>query len=381
MQTFVARRKPVAPRHAFCDSAACNTARNRRLAEKRESALQNVAGLMLAVLLLCFPAFSQQFHDPNLLAAEDYLKKGNFQKAVDAVELALALDPKVDPEAYLMLAVARVNLKENQKALEVLETGLEQFSQAVRLERHYVSLLQKMGMPLPEVREKLELRMQKAPASLVFQKALGEVLMKENPLSRQAQQLLESAARAAPQDAEAHYLLGQWYFSNNKMEACRAEMQKSLQLIPAGNNSARLQIYLTLAGAENRLGRSAEAESAYKKGLEINRTLPSPNPTAAYLYVKFLNDHSRGVEIRPLVEEILKWDPGFGPARLEQARFLSKEGKLEAALDNALEGLKDPRNGPEDLRALHSFLAKTYFSLDRIEEARLHQDWLKANLK
>ena len=60
---------------------------------------------------------------------------------------------------------------------------------------------------------------------------------------------------------------------------------------------------------------------------------------------------------------------------------MSKEGKLEAALEDALEGLKDPRNDPDDLRALHSFLAKTYFSLGKTEEAKLHQDWLKTNLK
>jgi tetratricopeptide (TPR) repeat protein len=371
----------VAQSPAFLDSAAGNLKKSRRVVEKHESALRAVLCLIVVIFPLCFPAISQQFKDPNLLAAEDYLKKGNFPKAVEAVELALTLDPKVDPDAYLMLGVALVNLKENPRALEALETGLEQFPKAVRLEQHYVSLLQRMGMPLPEVRQKLELRLKKAPGSLVLEKALGEALMKENPLSRQAQQLLEGVVQASPRDAEAHYLLGQWFCSNNKTEVCRAEMQKALQLAPAGNAPARLQIYLTLAGAESRLGHPAEAEAAYKKALEINRALPSPNPTAAYLYVKFLNDHSRGGETRPLVDEILKCAPGFGPARLERARFLSKEGKLEAALEDALEGLKDPRNDPDDLRALHSFLAKTYFSLGKTEEAKLHQDWLKTNLK
>jgi tetratricopeptide (TPR) repeat protein len=332
---------------------------------------------LTAGLCLHFPALAQQFKDPNLLAAEDYLKKGNFSKAVEAAELALTLDPQIDPDAYLLLAIARVNLRDNPKALEALEAGLQQFPVATRLEQHYVALLQRMGLPLPEVRQKLELRLENAPGSLVLQKALGEALMKENPLDRQAQQLLERVVQAAPGDAEAHYLWGQWLCSNNKTEGCRAEMQKALQLAPAGNAGARLQIYLTLAGAESRLGRTAEAETAYKKALAINRSLPSPNPTASYLYVKFLNDHSRSGETRPLVDEILKWAPGFGPALLERARFLSKEGKLETALGDALEALKDPRNDPSDLRAMHSFLAKTYFSLGKTEEAKVHQDWLK----
>jgi tetratricopeptide (TPR) repeat protein len=205
--------------------------------------------------------------------------------------------------------------------------------------------------------------------------------MKEYPLSKRAGQLLEGAVQAAPRDPEARYLYGQWLCANNKTTQCLSEIQQSLAFTPADNSAARIQIFLTLAGAEKQLNHPAQAEAAYKQAVEINRQQPSPNPAVTYIYAKFLLDHSREEETRPLVEEILKLAPNFGPARLQQARFLSKAGKLDAALKEGLEALNDPHNDPDDLRAIHAFLAKTFFALGKIEEAKVHQEWLKENLK
>lgn len=335
----------------------------------------------VAIPLSQFPAIAQHFKDPNLLAAEDYLKKGNYQKAADAAELALSLDPKIDPDAYLIMAVARVNLHQYPQAVETLENGLQLFPNAMRLQQHYVALLQRVKLPSQDARQKLEKQLQISPSSRIFQKALGEVLMKENSLSKQAGQLLAGVAQASPRDPEARYLYGQWLCANNKSSQCLTEMQQALEFTPSANAAARMQILLTLAGAEKQLNHPTRAESAYRSALEINRRQPSPNPAVTYLYVKFLLDHSREEETRLLVEEILHQAPNFGPARLQQARFLSKGGKLDEALTEGLEALKDPNNDPDDLRAIHAFLAKTYFALGKIEEAKVHQEWLKANQK
>jgi len=335
----------------------------------------------VALFLSQFAVHAQHFKDPNLLAAEDYLKKENYQKAAEAAELALSLDPKIDSDAYLMLAVARVNLQQYPKAVEALESGLQQHPNAARLQQHYVSLLQQAKLPSQEARQKLEKQLQISPSSRIFQKALGEALMKDNPLSKQAGQLLAGAAQASPRDPEARYLYGQWLCANNKSAQCLTEMQQALDFTPAANSTARMQILLTLARAENQLNHPARAGSAYKSALDINRRQPSPNPAVTYLYVKFLLDYSREEETRPLVEEILRQAPNFGPARLQQARFLSKAGKQDAALAEGLEALKDPQNDPDDLRAIHAFLAKTYFALGKIEEAKAHQEWLRANQK
>lgn len=337
--------------------------------------------IFVALFFLMNQGLSEQAPDPNRLAAEDYLKKGNLPKAIEALEVAISLDPKADPEVYLMLAAAHFNLDQKEKSLQAIETGLQHFPASSRLQKYYVSLLHGAGFSLQDARQRLEVQAQQDPKSLIYQKALGELLMKENPLSRRAEQLLATVVAKSPQDAEAHYLYGQWLSRNNQWVSCLGEMQKALALTPAKNESARMQIYLTIAGAENQLNHAQKAEVAYKKALEINRGLSSHNPAAAYLYVKFLLDHGRTGEAQPLLEEILKWAPNFGPARLKRAQALSHEGKLPEALSDALVALEDPGNDPEDLRSIHAFLARTYFALGKTEEARVHQNWLKANLK
>ena len=49
-----------------------------------------------------------------------------------------------------------------------------------------------------------------------------------------------------------------------------------------------------------------------------NRKLRNPNPSAELEYAMFLTRQSRQVEAQKLLEEILKFAPGFGPAYLER---------------------------------------------------------------
>jgi len=147
---------------------------------------------------------SQTCQDPNLLAAEDYLRQNNYTKAV---ELSISLEPRCDPEAYVMLATARLNLGEKKKAIEACEQGLDTHPKSARLQRYYVSLL-RVAAGKEETKAKLEQCLMRQPNSAVCLKAFGELLMEENPTGQRAEELLAAAAKAAPNDAGAHSFYG-----------------------------------------------------------------------------------------------------------------------------------------------------------------------------
>jgi tetratricopeptide (TPR) repeat protein len=93
----------------------------------------------------------------------------------------------------------------------------------------------------------------------------------------------------------------------------------------------------------------------------------------------FLTRRSRQGEAQKLLEEILKFAPSFGPAHLERAKYLSAQGDLEAALAEAKIALDQAGSDPKSLQAAHAFLAKTYFALGRMDEAKVHQSWIESH--
>lgn len=57
--------------------------------------------------------------DPNVLAAESYFKNRNFAKAIEALELVVAANPKRGEEVYLMLAQSYWQTGQQSRALSV----------------------------------------------------------------------------------------------------------------------------------------------------------------------------------------------------------------------------------------------------------------------
>jgi len=319
---------------------------------------------------------SQTCQDPNLLAAEDYLRQNNYTKAVEAVELSISLEPRCDPEAYVMLATARLNLGEKKKAIEACEQGLDTYPKSARLQRYYVSLL-RVAAGKEETKAKLEQCLTRQPNSAVYLKAFGELLMEENPTGQRAEELLAAAAKAAPSDAEAHYLYGKLACVNNNEELCIAELSKAHALAP-GDYEAGMQIYTMIGIAEDNLNRPAEAEAAFQKALKFNEKLASPSPYAAFQYAVFLANRRRDVDAQRLVDDVLKSAPTYGPAHFERAKFLAKQRNMEQAATEAELALKYAGNDKTQLRTLHAFLAKTCSALGRLEEAKVHRDWVEA---
>jgi tetratricopeptide (TPR) repeat protein len=296
------------------------------------------------ILLLC-SALAQGIHDSpdaNLLAARAYITQGNFVKAAESLELVLDADPDAGSEQYLSLIDCRLKLDQKEKALEAAERGVKRY-----------------------------------PTSGPLLKAAGALILQESSSSDRAGELLERATKAMPQDPGALYAYGLWALMNHHEEIAIAAERKALALSPADDLKVQAQTFIGLG--EDALNRPLRAEAAFRAALAVNRKLPNPNPSAALEFAMFLTRRSRQGEAQKLLEEILKFAPSFGPAHLERAKYFSAQGDLESALAEAKIALDHAGSDPKSLRAAHAFLAKTYFALGRMDEAKVHQGWIESH--
>jgi tetratricopeptide (TPR) repeat protein len=297
------------------------------------------------ILLLCsaLAQDSPDSRDALLQAARAYIAQGNFVKAAESLDLLLDAGPDIGSEPYLTLIECRLKLDQKEKALEAAERGVKRY-----------------------------------PASGPLLKAAGALIMQERSSSERAGELLERATKAMPQDPGAHYAYGLWALLNHQEEIAIAAERRVLTLSPA-DDPIRVQAQTFIGVGEDALKRPQRAEAAFRAALEANRKLPNPNPSAALEFAMFLTRQSRQGEAQKLLDEILKFAPGFGPAHLERAKYLSAQGDLESALAEAKIALDQAGSDPKSLRAAHAFLARTCFALGRMDEAEVHQSWIESH--
>jgi len=303
---------------------------------------------MIAVFVLLL-AFAGQvgpaWHEPHLMAAKNYLARGDFDRAAEALEILLSAEAGLPPEVHLTLMDAWLKLDRADKAAEAGERAIKAH-----------------------------------PKSGPLLKRTGHILFRRSYTNPRAGELLENASRILPQDPETHHFYGQWALLNHREEAAIEAEQKALAL-SAGNDAARMQIYTVLAIAQDKLGRAEQAEQAFTEALAANRRLRSFDPNAALEYVQFLVRQSREQEAQRIVDETLRHVPQFGPARLERAKYLSAQGENEKALAEARKALELAGSDPLQQRAARAFLARTYFALGQEEEAQKHQRWIEEHQK
>jgi tetratricopeptide (TPR) repeat protein len=131
--------------------------------------------------------------------------------------------------------------------------------------------------------------------------------------------------------------------------------------------------------AEDKLNHADRAEQAFRKALAHNLKLNSPDPNSALQYAQFLSWESREADAAKLVDRILAFAPHYGPAHLERAKMFAERGDNEQAAAEAELALRYAGDDKAQLHAAHVFLAKTYFALRKLDQAREHQEWVQAN--
>src|ERR1039457_4867371 len=151
-------------------------------------------------ILLLWPALAQDSpdsRDANLLAARAYVAQGNFAKAAESLDRALAANPDAGSEPYLTLIDCRLKLDQKEKALEVAERGVKRY-----------------------------------PASGPLLKAAGALILQASSSSDRAGELLERATKAMPQDPGTHYAYGLWALMNHHEQIAIAAERRALALSP-----------------------------------------------------------------------------------------------------------------------------------------------------
>lgn len=296
-------------------------------------------------ILVLWPALAQaslESRDANLPAARAYIAQGDFAKAAESLDRALAANPDAGSEPYLTLIDCRLKLGQKKKALEAAERGVKRY-----------------------------------PTSGLLLKATGAMILQENSSSERAGELLERSTKAMPQDPGTHYAYGLWALMNHREEIAIAAERRALALSPPGDLKVQALTFIGLG--EDALKRPQRAEAAFRDAVAASRKLPKPNPNAALEFAMFLTRQSRQGEAQKLLDEILKFAPDFGPAHLERAKYLFAQGDLVSALAEARIALDHAGSDPKSLRAAHAFLAKTCFALGRMDEAEVHQSWIESH--
>ncbi len=315
--------------------------------------------------------------DPVLKQAGALLDTQDYAGAAALLENAAKASSR-DPEVYLMLAVARMNLRQPQGAVDACDRGLKTAPGSARLESYCTGLLVQAVAPA-EIVAHLDGALAAHPGSGVLKKALGKALLETSPNDVRVEALLRTAATALPADPDAHYSYGQWACMHEKSAVCITEMQKTLSLSEPSNFRASLGANTFIAMAEESQEHFDAAARAYRAALDANRRLTPFNPDPAFQYVRFLQTRSEDETAAALVEEILRRAPHFAPARFERAKALFREGLAKEAAKEAETCLEDSTGDKTELRAIRSFLVKTYSVLGQEADAARHQAWVEAN--
>lgn len=309
-------------------------------------------------------------------SAQKLMQAGEFGKAREVLTALMQREQAPPPDVFILMATCHLNLKETARALEVFERGMTLYPAERVLEEFYVTLLTNY-VPTEQMKEKLEKALAVSPHSLVLLRAAAFVQLRLDSRSEQARRLVDRLIELAPDNPNSHYIYGQWAVLNHQEELAIREWEKTLAL---ANVDSRMQmdVYTLIGDAENRLNRAERAEAAFKKALQANAGLEKPNPVSAFFYAEFLVRQSRLDESQVVIDEILGWAPRYGPALLQRALHRARVNKPEEAIVAAENALSGTDLNPEQTRAAHVLLAKTYFLLKRTADAERHQQWLKS---
>ena len=95
--------------------------------------------------------------------------------------------------------------------------------------------------------------------------------------------------------------------------------------------------------------------------------------------MQFLVRFGEDAEVQSIAGEILDRVPGFGPARLERAKYFDREGQPDKAAEAARLVLQSAGNDLNDERAAHGILARSFTALGDTVNASREQAWIEAH--
>ncbi len=343
----------------------------------------------LLIIILCIVLFSmgrriaaQEASVPSseqqIEAAQKQMEGGQFAAALKLLNPLISGEEKTPPEVFVLMATCHLNLSQTEQALEICERGMAAYPAETVIADFYLTVL-KRYVPVQRMKEQLERAIVRMPGSVVLTRGLAVLELHLDHRSERARQLAEKLLELAPNDPTSHYVYGEWALLNHREEQAIKEWEKSLAL--AGNPDPLMltDVYTLIGDTERRLEHPERAESAFRKALDANTRLPEPKPASAFFYAEFLAEQGRVEESQRIIDQVLAWAPKYGPALLSRATFLARQKKWKEAIEAATGSLAGTDLSPEQTRAAHLVLARSYFLLGEKEKAAEHQKWLQSH--
>jgi tetratricopeptide (TPR) repeat protein len=227
------------------------------------------------------------------------LAQGDFSRAFEELRTALVSDPhNIDALYYLSIAARELSQKEHQRLFELApdsdrvhqllgEAALaaedrteaeEEFLLALKANPHSVDAateLAELKRSQSKFDEAITYYLQAAhigQPNYEIAYGLGACYTYKQDYA-QATEWLRKATALAPDSVAARFALGNALFQNGQLDAAILELKASLQIQPRMK-----QAYFLLGRAYSKLGRQDEAQAAFKRLDELNRSeVPEQN--------------------------------------------------------------------------------------------------------
>jgi tetratricopeptide (TPR) repeat protein len=137
---------------------------------------------------------------------------------------------------------------------------------------------------------------------------------------------LENAGRSNPNNAQAHYDLGQYYYTRKDYTKAAAELETVVKLTPN-----RVNPYHVLGDIYRDSGDMNKALAEYKEATEIDSP-PQEKPPAFNKYGVALQAVGKYDEAMQQFEQTVKLDKSFNEAYFHEGEVLEAQGKKDAAI-------------------------------------------------
>jgi len=312
--------------------------------------------------------------DASLLLAAGYTGGASPRAALPLLSRLLERRPAPQPEVFVISAIAGSRAGDFAFSERACAEGLRASLNSDDIEQRclrivsagFVKGLEAGLRGLPEDFESL----------IILGRLMTDVVESaDSPVRERGLAFLKQAVEFRPSHPAALYNLGRCLRVLARPEAAIEALERALNAQPGGELHALILTQLALA--EQQLGHDAKAEAAFLQSMDRNRALPRHLPSPAFEYYRFLDQAGRPTEAATIRDEILRWDAGFLPARIERARSLAGAGRLREAVVEAEVVARngDPSNA-QLLRQAHLLLLQTYTKLGRKDDASRHQAWL-----
>lgn len=221
----------------------------------------------------------------------------------------------------------------------------------------------------PKAKEAFEEALKAHPLSAQAAWGLKKARLWELSDAAEFEQMLKNLYRENPQDAHLNLFMGKFYASRHSAENIDEAIKYYRTAIQ--RNPALAEAYFDLGVIFDQSGKSDQAESAYKKAVDISENNPKYRNNLAYLYFKQKN-YSKALE------EYGK-NSQFPLSALERGKIFWRLGDMKQALEHqrlALQWLDDEKlmTKPEQQDPWYFEIGKRGIELISINEKEVYAD-------